>query len=89
MTQWLILAVVVALLIGLSLWIKSILTGDDDTANTDHEMLSQILELKRRGELSPEEFRSIKGQLTTRIHRQELPLGVPAASSKSPEDETS
>ncbi len=42
-------------------------TEDSDPAETDRQMLTAINELHRKGDLSLEEFRSIKGQLIGRL----------------------
>ena len=39
----------------------------EDPAAVDHEMLIEMGELYRQGDLSDEEFRSIKGRLVERI----------------------
>lgn len=38
----------------------------DDPADADDKMVRELEELKRRGDLSDEEFRSIKGQVSSR-----------------------
>jgi len=38
----------------------------DDRADTDDKLVGQIEELRRRGDLSDEEYRSIKGQVSAR-----------------------
>ena len=43
-------------------------TEDSDPAETDRQMLTAINDLQRKGDLSQEEFRSIKGQLIERLH---------------------
>jgi len=42
-------------------------TDDIDPAEVDRQMLTAINELHRQGDLSQEEFRSIKGQLVERL----------------------
>jgi uncharacterized membrane protein len=42
---------------------------DDDPAGNAREMLSEIREMYVEGDLSEEEFRSIKGRLTERLER--------------------
>jgi len=42
---------------------------DDDPAGNAREMLSEIREMYVEGDLSEEEFRSIKGRLTERLDR--------------------
>jgi len=49
--------------------IRSWLRENDGPAASDHELLSEYREMNRRGELSDEEFRIIKGQMAPRIKR--------------------
>lgn len=42
-------------------------TDDIDPAEIDRQMLSAVSELRSQGELSPEEFRSIKSRLVERL----------------------
>ncbi len=65
--QWVLLLIFIGLLIGLIMWVRSILSESEDTTNVDHEMLTSMTELQRRGELSSEEYRSIKGRLASRL----------------------
>ncbi|MEZ6062030.1 MAG: hypothetical protein R3C19_16945 [Planctomycetaceae bacterium] len=62
---------VVLVLLVLFVWVVVRLvsreTDDIDPAEADRQMLTAINELHRRGDLSPEEFRSIKGQLVERL----------------------
>lgn len=42
--------------------------GDDaDRTDGNHELLTHLRDLRREGEVSEEEFRSIKGRLTERM----------------------
>jgi uncharacterized membrane protein len=42
--------------------------GDDaDSTDGNHELLTHLRDLRREGEVSEEEFRSIKGRLTERM----------------------
>lgn len=83
------LAVLVAAII-LFFRLKAWLNEDNDPASIDHQMLSEISELQRRGELTSEEFRSIKGQLVSRLSSTAKPSGDNSAdrkkSSKESED---
>ena len=45
-------------------------TGDTDPAADDRQMLTAVSELRSRGELTKEEFRSIKGRLVVRLADQ-------------------
>jgi hypothetical protein len=44
-------------------WIRAWYCEDSDTAGSETEMLIRISELRREGDLSEEEYRSIKGRL--------------------------
>ena len=78
--SWLVFAIV---LIGLIIFVWVIVrlitrvTDDTDPAETDRQMLSTISELHRKGDLSQEEFRSIKGRLVERL-RNPGPVSVDA-----------
>jgi len=48
-------------------WIRSRYRDNEDVAEAEHQMLMQIRDLRREGDLSEEEFRSIKGRLIERI----------------------
>lgn len=50
--------------------IRSWLRENDGPAASDCELLSEYREMNRRGELSDEEFRIIKGQMAPRIKRK-------------------
>ncbi|MGH7127621.1 MAG: hypothetical protein ACREJB_06990 [Planctomycetaceae bacterium] len=62
-----IVAGAVVLLIGAVVWIRRRLQGHEDHTALDQAMLSQIGELHRQGDLSDEEYRSIKGRLVQRL----------------------
>ena len=47
--------------------IRSWLRENDGPAASDHELLGEYREMNRRGELSDEEFRNIKGRMASRI----------------------
>lgn len=68
--SWLVFAVVLIALISF-IWVVARLvtrmTEDSDPAETDRQMLTAINDLHRKGDLSQEEFRSIKGQLMDRL----------------------
>lgn len=57
--------------IGLGLWavswIRSRLADDEGSSAEDHRLLTQIADLKEQGDLTEEEYRSIKGRLVERI----------------------
>ncbi|MEZ6124047.1 MAG: hypothetical protein R3C49_12855 [Planctomycetaceae bacterium] len=68
--SWWVLGVVLVLLI-VSIWLIARLTTsvteETDPAEIDRQMLSAVRELHSEGELTPEEFRSIKSQLVQRL----------------------
>lgn len=49
--------------------IRAWLRENDGPAASDHELLAEYREMNRRGELSDEEFRIIKGQMAPRFRR--------------------
>lgn len=55
------------MLIWLILQLTTRLTEDMDPAEADRQMLLSLDELHREGDLTTEEFRSLKGQLVQRI----------------------
>lgn len=57
------LIVAVVVLFGVILWVKSLFQDGNETAEFDHDMLTQIGDLRRQGDLTEEEYRSIKNQL--------------------------
>ena len=68
--EWLALVATffsVVVLIWLVIRVKTWYREDEDPAAQDHEMLVQFRDLHRQGDLSEEEFRSIKGRLIDRI----------------------
>ena len=65
--EWVALIAAIALAVWLIFRIRARFRGGDDPAAVDHGMLMQISELRRRGDLSEEEYRSIKGRLVERI----------------------
>ncbi len=72
--EWLVLIVVLIVLIRLVMWIKASLREDDDPSSVDHQMLVEITELQRQGEITETEYRSIKGRLVDRLKiKDELP----------------
>ncbi len=72
--EWLVLIVVLILLVRLVIWIKASLREDDDPSSIDHQMLVEITELQRQGEITETEYRSIKGRLVDRLKiKDELP----------------
>jgi uncharacterized membrane protein len=69
--SWLVFTVVLIVMIIVITLITRLVTRateDSDPAETDRQMLTAINDLHRKGDLSQEEFRSIKGQLVDRLH---------------------
>ena len=66
---FLLLGLVLAIGAGLWIvfWIRSRLADDEGSATEDHRLLTQIADLKEQGDLTDEEYRSIKGRLVERI----------------------
>lgn len=82
--SWWFFTVVLVLLV-LFIWAVTRLTTarteDIDPAEIDRQMLTAVSELRSRGELTNEEFRSIKGRLVER-----LTTDPPTDDSKKSED---
>ncbi len=57
-------------------------TDDIDPAEIDRQMLTAVRELHSQGELSPGEYRSIKGRLVKRMAHQNTPDGSKGSSAK-------
>ncbi len=78
--EWLVLIVVLIVLVRLVIWIKASLREDDDPSSIDHQMLVEITELQRQGEITETEYRSIKGRLVDRLKIEDE---FPTRESKS------
>ena len=90
-----LLFVGLVLLVGIGVWIvtrlRSRLADDEGSATGDQRLLSQIADLKQQGDLTEEEYRSIKGRLVERIDdsmsapkgKPERPVSHSAKSSES------
>jgi len=63
-----VVLIVLIVVIGLITRLITRATEDSDPAETDRQMLTAINDLHLKGDLSQEEFRSIKGQLVDRLH---------------------
>ena len=61
------LVLVIGIGVWIVSWIRSRLADDEGSATEDHRLLSQIADLKEQGDLTEEEYRSIKGRLAKRI----------------------
>ena len=57
--------------------IRSWLRDNDGPAASTHELLAEYREMNRRGELSDEEFRIIKGRMASRIRGDSDPIRKP------------
>jgi hypothetical protein len=71
--------IVLIVFIGVVARLVTRVTEDSDPAETDRQMLTAINDLHRKGDLSQEEFRSIKGQLVDRLQKDRT--SYPAGSS--------
>jgi hypothetical protein len=75
-------AVVVIVVIWVIVRLIARVNEDVDPADADREMLDAIHDLRSEGDLSEDEFRSIKGQLISRLGRSS---GLPKQGRKSAE----
>ena len=66
--------------------VRSWLRENDGPAASDHELLGEYRELNRRGELSDEEFRIIKGRMASRIRGDSEPIRKPDESIRNPDE---
>ena len=64
--QWIGLVFAIVVLAWIIMRVRELFRTDDDPAENANQMLSEIREMYEEGKLSEEEFRSIKGRLTTR-----------------------
>lgn len=65
--QWIGLLVALMVLVGLVVRIRTLFREDEDSTAVDHELLSQITDLHREGDLTADEYRSIKGRLVQKL----------------------
>jgi hypothetical protein len=65
--MWIGLVLVIGVGAWVVSWIRSRLADDEGSQAVDHRLLTQIADLKEQGDLSEEEYRSIKGRLVNRI----------------------
>lgn len=63
LAEWTILIVCVGVLVWLVVRVRSWFREDEDPTASAHEMLLQFRDLRRQGDLSEEEYRSIKNRL--------------------------
>lgn len=59
---------------------------DADPAAIDREMLMSIHELHREGDLTPDEYRSIKGQLVQRLQQPQIVIRPPGEIKTESDD---
>jgi hypothetical protein len=64
--SWIGLVVALFVMAGLVQWTRSWFRGSADPADCKDQILTRMEELRREGDLTEEEFRSIQGQLTGR-----------------------
>lgn len=62
--------------------VKAWYQQDDESDLSANTMLANFRSLKDEGELSPEEFQKIKGQLTSKIRGESAVTAPPAPKSK-------
>ena len=71
--RWWFFGIVLVLLV-VAIWLiarlTSSATGDIDSSEIDRQMLSVISELRSQGELTSEEYRSVKSRLVERLSDQ-------------------
>ncbi|MEQ9408377.1 MAG: hypothetical protein RIK87_11650 [Fuerstiella sp.] len=88
--SWWFCAVVLALLM-IFIWaiarLTTSATEDIDPAEIDREMLTAVNELRSRGELTQEEFRSIKSHLVRRLADEAHSAGSDDSSQKGRQTE--
>lgn len=65
--QWIGLFVAIVVLAGVIVRIRTWIREDADAAADHYELLTGISDLHREGDLSEEEYRSIKGRLVSRL----------------------
>lgn len=83
-----IVLVVLVFFIAVIARLTTQVTGDADPAECDREMLNVVRELHSRGELSADEFRSIKSRLIGRLaERQPETDSDDSAQQVTPEQE--
>jgi uncharacterized membrane protein len=63
--QWIGLVFAIVVLAWIVVRVREMFHTHDDPAGNTDQMLSEIREMYEEGKLSEEEFRSIKGRLTT------------------------
>ncbi len=85
--SWVALAVVLVVLAGVSLWMRTRFRDDSDPAAASAEMLLVARDSRRRGDISDEEYRSIKGRLLEqRVHEESANAGASAGRDAPAKD---
>ena len=65
--QWIGLFVALVLLVGLIVRIRAWFREETDAAADDHQLLTSVSEMHREGDLTEDEYRSIKGRLVRKL----------------------
>ena len=65
---WVVLIAVIIVAAMLIVWIRARCRGREDREAMEHQLLMQMRELHREGDLTEKEFRSIKGRFTSRMN---------------------
>lgn len=63
--EWVLALIVVTFLIWLILWVVGHFRENEDRHVDTNELLTQFLEMRREGDLTDDEFRSIKKRLVS------------------------
>lgn len=82
---WFFAAVMTGLIIAIALVIRFVSAGTDDIdpVEIDRQMLSSVRELTRTGEITEDEYRSIKGRLVERLSEADEDSVKPESSRGS------
>ena len=84
--EWWFFGVVLVLLIvfiGVVALLATAAREESDPAEIDRQMLSAVNDLHSEGELTPEEYRSIKGRLVDRLSEQDERSGSNASAAQA------
>lgn len=74
--------VAVIALIVVAFWIRSRWREGNDLSVSAHELLTEYRDLRRRGELTEEEFRFIKGRLAPQLGTETTPAAAPGSPTE-------
>ncbi len=83
--QLLGLGTIIAIGVMILFKLRSRFSDDADSDTNPHAMLSQIHELRREGELTDEEYRSIKGRLVERLDGSSSAPQTPSVAGETSE----